>query len=66
MEDMEALWRRIVFTILASNTDDHLRNHAILYEGQRLRGNTGVTPSAASVSSAAWTPAQEAGRGVRI
>jgi serine/threonine-protein kinase HipA len=34
MEDMEALWRRIVFTILISNTDDHLRNHAFLYEGQ--------------------------------
>jgi serine/threonine-protein kinase HipA len=33
-EDMEALWRRIVFTILISNTDDHLRNHAFLYEGQ--------------------------------
>jgi len=32
--DMEALWRRIVFSILISNTDDHLRNHAFLYEGQ--------------------------------
>ncbi len=35
VEDMEALWRRIVFTILISNTDDHLRNHAFLYEGQK-------------------------------
>jgi serine/threonine-protein kinase HipA len=34
VEDMEALWRRIVLTILISNTDDHLRNHAFLYEGQ--------------------------------
>jgi serine/threonine-protein kinase HipA len=31
--DMEALWRRMVFTILISNTDDHLRNHGFLYEG---------------------------------
>ena len=31
--DMEALWRRIVFNILLSNTDDHLRNHGFLYEG---------------------------------
>jgi serine/threonine-protein kinase HipA len=31
--DMEALWRRIVFNILVSNTDDHLRNHGFLYEG---------------------------------
>ena len=32
-QDMEALWRRIVFIILNSNTDDHLRNHDFLYEG---------------------------------
>lgn len=31
--DMEALWRRVVFSILISNTDDHLRNHGFLYEG---------------------------------
>jgi len=33
--DMEALWRRIVFNILISNTDDHLRNHGFLYDGQQ-------------------------------
>lgn len=33
-EDMEQLWRRIVFSILISNTDDHLRNHGFLYSGQ--------------------------------
>ena len=32
-EDMQALWRRIVFNILISNTDDHLRNHGFLYAG---------------------------------
>ena len=32
-EDMRELWRRIVFSILLSNTDDHLRNHGFLYEG---------------------------------
>ena len=31
--DMHALWRRIVFNILISNTDDHLRNHAFIYAG---------------------------------
>lgn len=30
---MEALWRRIVFFILISNSDDHLRNHGFLYAG---------------------------------
>jgi len=32
-DDLEALWRRIVFNILISNTDDHLRNHGFLYVG---------------------------------
>lgn len=31
-EDSAQLWRRIVFSILISNTDDHLRNHGFLYE----------------------------------
>ncbi len=31
--DMRELWRRIVFSIMISNTDDHLRNHGFLYEG---------------------------------
>jgi serine/threonine-protein kinase HipA len=31
-EDMNALWRRIVFSILISNTDDHLRNHGFLWD----------------------------------
>ncbi len=31
--DMQLLWRRIVFNILISNTDDHLRNHGFLYAG---------------------------------
>ena len=32
--DMHRLWRRIVFSVLISNTDDHLRNHGFLYDGQ--------------------------------
>lgn len=31
VEDGAQLWRRVVFNILISNTDDHLRNHAFLY-----------------------------------
>ena len=31
--DLRQLWRRIVFTVLISNTDDHLRNHGFLYAG---------------------------------
>jgi serine/threonine-protein kinase HipA len=32
-EDLHALWRRIVFSVLISNTDDHLRNHGFLWAG---------------------------------
>jgi len=36
--DLSQLWRRLVFNILASNTDDHLRNHGFVHEpaGWRL------------------------------
>ena len=30
-EDLAELWRRIVFNIAVSNTDDHLRNHGFMY-----------------------------------
>jgi serine/threonine-protein kinase HipA len=33
--DLKELWTRIVFTVLISNTDDHLRNHGFLYDGPR-------------------------------
>ena len=33
--DIRGLFRRIVFNILISNTDDHLRNHGFLYERGR-------------------------------
>lgn len=29
-EDLEELWRRIVFSICVTNTDDHLRNHGFI------------------------------------
>lgn len=31
--DLQELWSRIVFTILVSNTDDHLKNHGFVYAG---------------------------------
>ncbi|MFK8081717.1 MAG: HipA domain-containing protein [Granulosicoccus sp.] len=33
VEDLHELWRRIAFTILVSNTDDHLKNHGFIYVG---------------------------------
>jgi serine/threonine-protein kinase HipA len=46
--DLRELWRRIVFSILISNTDDHLRNHAFLYEigkGWKLSPAYDLNPS---------------------
>ena len=34
-QDLSQLWRRIVFNVLISNTDDHLRNHGFLYADHR-------------------------------
>lgn len=35
--DIEELWKRIAFSILVSNTDDHLRNHAFLHDSKGWR-----------------------------
>lgn len=35
--DLEQLWRRIVFNICVSNTDDHLRNHGFILTKKGLR-----------------------------
>ena len=45
--DIRQLWRRIVFNILVSNTDDHLRNHGFLWEpgGWRLAPAYDMNPS---------------------
>ena len=34
-KDLVELWKRMVFSILISNTDDHLRNHGFLYTGTK-------------------------------
>ncbi len=34
-EDLRQLWRRMVFNVLVSNTDDHLRNHGFLFADHR-------------------------------
>ena len=47
-EDMKELWRRIVFTIMVSITDDHLRNHGFVYErykGWRLSPAYDINPT---------------------
>jgi serine/threonine-protein kinase HipA len=45
--DLEQLWRRIVFNIAISNTDDHLRNHGFILtaKGWRLSPAYDINPS---------------------
>ena len=46
-EDLNRLWRRMVFNILISNTDDHLRNHGFILAsgGWRLSPAFDINPS---------------------
>lgn len=50
-QDLEELWRRIVFSISISNTDDHLRNHGFLLEknGWRLSPAYDINPNETGV-----------------
>ncbi len=45
-EDLEQLWRRIVFSICVSNADDHLRNHGFILsdKGWRLSPAYDINP----------------------
>ena len=47
-EDLAELWKRIVFNMAVSNTDDHLRNHGFLLseKGWRLSPAYDMNPNA--------------------
>src|SRR5206468_2633310 len=46
-EDLEQLFRRVVFNVLVGNRDDHLRNHGFIREsgGWRLSPTYDVNPT---------------------
>lgn len=48
LEDLEQLWRRIIFFICISNVDDHLRNHGFIFQpnGWRLSPAFDINPVA--------------------
>jgi serine/threonine-protein kinase HipA len=59
-EDMAELWRRIVFTVMISNTDDHLRNHGFVYErnkGWRLSPAYDMNPTPIEIKAHVLTTA---------
>ncbi len=47
VEDLQQLWRRIIFNILIANTDDHLRNHGftLTMKGWKLSPAFDINPS---------------------
>lgn len=58
--DMAQLWRRIVFFVMVSNTDDHLRNHGFLYErynGWKLSPAYDMNPTPIDISPRVLTTA---------
>jgi serine/threonine-protein kinase HipA len=58
-DDCAQLWRRIVFSILISNSDDHLRNHGFLYEaaGWRLSPAYDMNPVSLDIKPRVLTTA---------
>ncbi len=65
-EDCAQLWRRVVFNILISNTDDHLRNHGFLYDpagGWRLAPAYDLNPVPVDIKQRILTTAIDEGDG---
>jgi serine/threonine-protein kinase HipA len=63
-EDCAQLWRRVVFSILISNTDDHLRNHGFLYDpagGWRLAPAYDLNPIPVDIKPRILTTAIDEG-----
>jgi len=59
-QDLAALWRRIIFSIMINNTDDHLRNHGFLYEpkkGWRLSPAYDLNPTPTHIKARVLTTA---------
>jgi serine/threonine-protein kinase HipA len=67
--DIEELWRRIAFTILITNVDDHLRNHGFLHEDRefwRLSPAFDINPSPERVRELKTWISEDAGPNMTI
>ena len=67
--DIEELWRRIAFTILITNVDDHLRNHGFLHEDRefwRLSPAFDINPSPERVRELKTWISEDAGPDMTI
>lgn len=62
LQDLKELWKRIVFSVLVSNTDDHLRNHGLLLpdvNGWRLSPAYDINPTPVDIKPRRLTTAIE-------
>jgi len=67
--DIEELWRRIAFSILVTNSDDHLRNHGFLHvdrEFWRLSPAFDINPSPERVRELKTWVSEDAGPDMTI
>ena len=67
--DIEELWRRIAFSILITNVDDHLRNHGFLHEDRefwRLSPVFDINPSPERVRELKTWISEDAGPDMTI
>jgi serine/threonine-protein kinase HipA len=67
--DIEELWRRIAFSILITNVDDHLRNHGFLHEDRefwRLSPAFDINPSPERVRELKTWISEDAGPDMTI
>ena len=67
--DIEELWRRIAFSILITNVDDHLRNHGFLHEYRefwRLSPAFDINPSPERVRELKTWISEDAGPDMTI
>jgi serine/threonine-protein kinase HipA len=67
--DIEELWRRIAFSILITNVDDHLRNHGFLHEHRefwRLSPAFDINPSPERVRESKTWISEDAGPDMTI
>lgn len=67
--DIEELWRRLAFSILITNVDDHLRNHGFLHEDRefwRLSPAFDINPSPERLRELKTWISEDAGPEMRI
>jgi len=68
-EDLHELWRRLAFSVLITNVDDHLHNHGFLHQGNgqwRLAPAFDINPFPDKARELKTWPSEETGPGATV